>query len=162
MLVPDHRPGWLALSETNERSDGQREVFLCHASGDKREIVSRIFKHLEAKGISCWYDDAEIGWGQGITESVDDGLAKSKFVLVVLSERFLARRWPRRELYAALKLEIEGGETKVLPLLVGTAEQRARILARLPLLAEKKFIEWDGNPQTVYEGLVPVLKKAPR
>ncbi len=129
----------------------KRDVFLCHASEDKAAVLEPLVAALQESGISHWYDEAEIGWGDSITEKVNDGLRSSQFVLVVFSEAFINKKWPKRELNAVLNMEASTGEVKVLPLLFGTEEQRTRIRDAYPILNDKTFMTWDqGIPSIVH------------
>jgi hypothetical protein len=65
-------------------------------------------------------------------------------------------------MYTALHLEVEGEELKVLPLLVGSQEDRRHCLAHLPLLAEKKYLVWENNPEAVYTELAPMIESRRR
>ena len=82
-----------------------RDVFICHASEDKTTVVRPLTKALTEQGISCWLDEAEIKWGDSITKKVNEGLSISRFVIVILSQAFLSKNWPERELNAALNIE---------------------------------------------------------
>ena len=82
-----------------------RDVFICHASEDKKGIVGPIVRALTGAGISVWYDEAEIKWGDSVTQKVNEGLKISRFVIVVLSSSFVKKNWPQRELNAALNVE---------------------------------------------------------
>jgi hypothetical protein len=56
-----------------------RDIFVCHASEDKGDVVRRLAEAFTAAGVSCWYDEAEIQWGDSITQKVNEGLKlKSK------------------------------------------------------------------------------------
>ena len=46
----------------------QRDIFICHASEDKGDIVKPIIEAFEQSGITYWYDEAEIKWGDSITQ----------------------------------------------------------------------------------------------
>ncbi|MCX5845604.1 MAG: toll/interleukin-1 receptor domain-containing protein [Deltaproteobacteria bacterium] len=127
----------------------KRDIFICHASEDKEEIVRPVVEAFSQAGISCWYDEAEIKWGDSITQKVNEGLRISQYVIVVLSSAFLAKKWPQRELNAALNLEASTGDVKVLPLLVGTESEKAAIIAKLPLLNDKRYLPWDGDRKKI-------------
>jgi len=128
-----------------------RDVFLCHASEDKAAVVRILYDALRSAGVSCWLDEAEIVWGDSIADKINDGLRSSQFVIVVLSTAFLSKPWPRRELASALSIESSAGVVRVLPLLVGSSEERKAILTELPLLADKLHLVWDGNARRVAE-----------
>jgi hypothetical protein len=91
-------------------------------------------------GVSYWLDEAEIEWADGITARVNEGLRRSRFVVVFLSDAFVGRGWPEAELGAALSRENAEGRKVVLPVVLGEA---GRILANYPLLRDKAHLHWD-------------------
>ncbi|WHZ25328.1 MAG: hypothetical protein OJF51_000123 [Nitrospira sp.] len=114
-----------------------KDIFICHASKDKEKVAFPLFRAFEDSQISCWYDEAEIRWGDSITEKVNHGMRISTYVLVVLSPAFLETSWPQREMNAALNVEASSGDVKVLPLIVGNAQERETIIKQYPLLNDK-------------------------
>lgn len=130
-----------------------RDVFLCHATEDKQEVVRPLRDALVAAGISCWLDEAEIRWGDGLIDQVNAGLRDSRFVLVVLSTTFMAKPWPRRELASALSGEASSGNVRVLPLLVGVHRESEAILDQLPLLRDKLYLVWEGDAAPVVRAM---------
>ena len=46
--------------------DTMRDIFICHASEDKKEVVRPIVEAFRQAGISVWFDEAEIKWGDSI------------------------------------------------------------------------------------------------
>ncbi len=136
-----------------------RDVFLCHASEDKHSIVRSLHEGLTKSGITCWLDEAEVRWGDSIVEKVQEGLRESQFVIVVLSKTFLAKPWQRRELAAALSVEASTGGVRVLPLLAGDEREKRAILKEFPLLADKLYLVWDGDPSRVIQAMVRRLQK---
>ena len=122
----------------------ERDVFICHASEEKTGVVRPLVEAFQKEGITCWVDEGEIQWGDSITQKVNEGLRISRFVIVVLSEAFIGKNWPERELYAVLNIEASTGVVKVLPLLVGDALARERILRSYPLLNDKYYQVWEG------------------
>lgn len=140
--------------------DALKDVFLSHAGPDKEGIMAHLVAALDAAGITHWYDDREIQWGDSLTAKVDEGLRKCRYVVVVLSPVFLGRPWPERELNAALGLEIGSGRTHVLPLLAGSDHEIKRALERYPLLADKKYLRWLGDAGPIVEALQRRLRPA--
>lgn len=127
-----------------------KDVFICHASEDKEAIVRPLFEALTEAGISCWYDEAEIKWGDSIPRKVNEGLSISRFALLVLSPISAGKNWPQGEMCALLNQEISSGETRILPLLVGTDQDVAEILRLFPLLNDKRYLRWvDGVNEVV-------------
>lgn len=131
----------------------KRDIFICHASEDKEEIVRPVVEAFTQANISCWYDEAEIKWGDSITQKVNEGLSMSRYVIVVFSTSFVEKNWPQRELNSVLNLEASTGEVKVLPLIVGSQREQSDILAKYPLLNDKRYLPWDGNLRKIVEAL---------
>jgi len=130
------------------------DVFISHASEDKEYIVEPLVRVLEQNGISCWYDKRNIGWGDSLIDSISDGLNKSEYVLVVLSQTFVAKGWTNAELNSMLSTEISSEDKKVLPLIVASEEY---ILNKFPLLRDKKYLVWNGRSKHIVDELKKVL-----
>ncbi len=124
-----------------------RDIFVCHASEDKDDVVRLLVKAFTEAGLSCWYDEAEIQWGDSITQKVNEGLASSKFVVVVFSSAFVQKNWPQRELNSVLNQEASSGEVKVLPLLVGTEDDKN----------DKRYLPWDGDVKAIVSAMISRL-----
>jgi len=135
-----------------------RDIFICHAGEDKEEIVRPMVEGFSQSGISCWYDEAEIRWGDSIVQKVNEGLAASRYVVVVFSPNFVQKNWPQRELNAVLNQEASTGEVKVLPLLVGSEEEKRQILKQFPLLNDKRYLPWDGDLRNIVNALLSRLR----
>lgn len=135
-----------------------KDVFICHASEDKLSIVEPLANAILEKGFKVWYDKIEIKWGDSITDKINEGLKNSKYVVLVLSIAFLNKHWPKKEMNAALNLEIGFGNKKILPLIVGNNEERAAILQQIPLQNDKRFLIWNNSTEEVIEALIEVLK----
>ncbi len=85
------------------------DVFISHASEDKKDFVAPLVEALQDAGIRVWYDTLEMEWGKSLREQIDSGIKHSKFAILVLSKNFFAKRWPQRELDGILaKQEITG------------------------------------------------------
>lgn len=134
-----------------------RDVFLCHSSEDKSSVAEPLTRALDEVGISYWYDQAEIKWGDSVTGKVNEGLKSSLYVIVVLSKAFMGKHWPKLELSAALNIEASTGETRVLPLIVGSESECREILKEFPLLNDKRYLVWDGAPKAILDALTSRL-----
>lgn len=134
----------------------KKDVFICHASEDKIDVINPLIENLKDNNISFWVDTLEINWGDSITQKVNDGLKKSTFAIVVLSISFLQKNWPKRELNALLNIEASSGEVKVLPLIYGNSEE---IISELPLINDKKFLSWDDGIDNIIKELLNILNK---
>lgn len=80
------------------RPDVNYDAFICHASEDKNNLVRPLAESLQAMGYAIWYDEFELKVGDSLRRSIDRGLARSRFGIVVLSPSFFAKNWPQYEL----------------------------------------------------------------
>jgi len=121
------------------------DVFICHASEDKDAVVTPLTKALQDSGVQVWVDTEKIAWGDSITKKINEGLAKSQFVVLVLSTSFLKKDWPAKEMNSVLSREIASDVTCALPLIVGDSSDKRVILGTYPLLADKRYEEWSAS-----------------
>lgn len=142
------------LSITVETHKIIRDVFLSHANADKEDYVVPFTKLIEAREISYWLDEAELKWGHSLLKLISQGLERSRFVIVFLSDAFLSRKWPEAELRAALTREIETGEIRVLPVFIANKE---KILELQPFLRDKKYMQWSEGLHAIVDNLECLL-----
>jgi len=90
----------------------QWDVFISHASEDKNSFVRPLAEALQASGLSPWYDETALTVGDSLRRKIDEGLANSRYGIVVLSHSFFAKEWPQQELDGLLGKEVAG--TKVI------------------------------------------------
>ena len=90
------------------------DVFICHTSEDKDEVVRPLAIALRDAGLSVWYDEFELRIGDSLRRKIDKGLANSRFGAVVLSRAFFGRGWPEYEL-DGLVTQALAGEQVLLP-----------------------------------------------
>jgi len=134
-----------------------KDVFICHASEDKSTVVEPLVDALDKAGISFWYSEAEIKWGDSITKKVNYGLKKSRYVIVVLSQAFMAKNWPEREFNAAMNIETTSGKVRVLPLIVGDKSDEKKILLNYPILNDKFYLSWSAGIEVLVKALLDRL-----
>lgn len=118
------------------------DVFISHASEDKVEFVKPLAEALATYGAKVWYDEFTLSVGDSLSRSIDKGLAKCKFGVVVLSTSFLKKDWPEYELKGLTAKEI-GNYKVILPIWHNI--ERNDILAYSPTLADKKAISSSEN-----------------
>jgi len=92
------------------------DLFISHTSDDKDAFVRPLVDRLLGEHLSVWYDEIELRPGDRLIQSIERGLSRSRFGLVVISPAFLARRWPRSELDALTNRELATGESVLLPI----------------------------------------------
>ncbi|MEJ9280985.1 TIR domain-containing protein [Ureibacillus thermosphaericus] len=93
----------------------QYDVFISHASEDKEEFVRPLAERLIEEGLKVWYDEKKLTWGKPTRRSIDQGLANSRFGIVVLSEAFFNKAWTNYELNGLVARHLSG-EDLILPI----------------------------------------------
>ncbi len=91
------------------------DVFISHASEDKGSFVEPLAKALKEAGLKIWYDRFELKLGDSLRVKIDQGLASSRYGVVVLSKDFFAKNWPKTELDALVTRENSEGKKVILP-----------------------------------------------
>jgi RNA-directed DNA polymerase len=133
------------------------DIFISHASEDKEAVARPIFEACRALGLKAFMDEAHIGWGQNFATKINTALGAARTVLAIVSSNSVAKEWPVQEVNAALALE-NSGQKKVVPLIVGKPD-----LSRLPLIAAKDCLAWNGDAKAVAKRLQAAAKgDAPR
>ena len=98
------------------------DVFISHASEDKNTFVRPFAQALDQLGVKVWYDEFTLRPGDSLSTSIDKGLARSRFGLVVISESFIGKQWTERELQGLVAGTI-AGETTILPIWLGVSHK---------------------------------------
>lgn len=91
-------------------------VFLSHSSADK-ELVLKVIEAFKEANLLYWVDHEQIKFGDGIVAKIEEGLQKSQYVVVCLSENLITSGWCRAEYGAILYREFSGDTSRrVIPL----------------------------------------------
>ncbi|MDP8904447.1 MAG: DUF1883 domain-containing protein [Chloroflexota bacterium] len=110
----DYQAGMGDLDEVVE--DKEFDVFISHASEDKDAVVRPLAQALSARNVSVWYDEVVLKIGDSLRRTIDRGLMRSRFGVVVLSPAFFGRGWPNYELDGLATREVSGGRQIILPI----------------------------------------------
>jgi len=114
------------------------DLFVSHASEDKDPFVRPLVAALHDYHLEIWFDETTLQVGDSLVQSIERGLARSRFGIVVLSPAFFAKRWPRAELDALTNRELATGERVLLPIWLGVTADEIRHYS--PLLADRYAI----------------------
>jgi hypothetical protein len=117
------------------------DVFISHASEDKEDFVRPLAQALAQLGVKVWYDEYSLELGQSLSRSIDKGLAGSKFGLVVLSQSFISKKWPERELQGLVARQMVE-QIVILPIWLGVSQQE--VLEFSPPLADTIALRVSG------------------
>lgn len=125
-----------AMFENEDGVGNAREwdVFISHATEDKDEVVRPLAHALQQAGLRVWYDEFELRIGSSLRRKIDEGLARSRFGIVVLSHSFFAKNWSQYELDGLVTREMTG-EQIILPLWHKIT--KAEVIDYSPSLADK-------------------------
>lgn len=134
------------------------DVFISYASEDRAAVALPLAKALQNSGLAVWYDEFELHVGDSLTRTIDAGLAKSHFGVVVLSQQFFAKEWPRKELDALLSRESDG--TKVVLPVWHSVDAKA-VAAHSAILASRYAARTDDGLDSVVRRLLDSIGRAP-
>ena len=110
------------------------DVFISHASEDKDALVRPLAESLRTKGLRVWFDDFELRIGSSLRQTIDLGIARSRFGVVVFSQAFFSKGWPAYELDGIVTRSVSG-EQDILPIWHGVTKQE--VIDFSPSLADK-------------------------
>jgi hypothetical protein len=116
------------------------DLFISYASEDK-EFVRPLAEALRSAGVSVWYDETELHFGDSLVERINAGLSGADFAIVVLSEHFLSKKWPQKELDALLTGERDRGVPRILPVWHGITAKQVR--SSSPIIADRHAVSSD-------------------
>lgn len=105
----------LGESQLMQHRDFDFDAFISHASEDKNDFVRPLVEELVSRDLRIWYDEHSLDVGHSLRESIDAGLAKSRFGIVIISQAFLRKNWTQRELNGLVARQMEGARV-ILPI----------------------------------------------
>lgn len=119
------------------------DIFISHASEDKKDFVRPLAKYLRGNRIKVWYDEFTLKIGDSLREKIDDGIKKSKFGIIVLSPNFLKKKWTKKELIGLFSKEIYSNEDILIPIWLNITPEQ--IFEFSPMLSDKVGLVVNNN-----------------
>lgn len=111
-----------------------KDFFICHAHEDKAEVARPLADLLVAEGYSVWLDEYELRVGDSLRRKIDEGIASSRFGVVILSRHFFEKNWPQLE-FGGMVARGEGPYgIGILPVWHDITQEE--LAARSPMLAD--------------------------
>lgn len=153
MLKIVDTPVLSSVFESHEEYD----AFISHAWEDKKGFVDTLVAEMENAGLTVWYDTTKVGWGDSLRKSIDEGLKKSKFGIIVLSPNYIAegKYWTKAELDGLFQLESINGKT-ILPIWYNLNKED--VINFSPIIADRKAIKTaDMTPREIALELAALL-----
>jgi hypothetical protein len=127
------------------------DFFISHVSEDKEEIARPLADSLNSRGLMVWYADYSLKLGSNLRESIDYGLARSRFGIVIVSSHFLEKHWPQEELNDLATREVNG-KNVILPVWHGVGFQE--VFEYSPVLADRVAISTDKGLDYVVQRML--------
>jgi len=119
-----------------------KDVFLSHNRADKpwaRELGRRIeLEEFSGRRMTVFLDAWDIDPGENFVSRIDEGLAQSRFVALVLSPEMLASDWCRLETTATLATDPMNRKGRLIPLLL-------KKTTLPPILSVFNYIDFTGD-----------------
>ncbi|MXW65945.1 MAG: toll/interleukin-1 receptor domain-containing protein [Gemmatimonadales bacterium] len=116
------------------------DVFVSYASEDGEAVAHPLAQLLAELDLRVWMDRTELRIGDRIRRKIDEGLAKCRYGIVILSPDFLAKEYPQRELDGLANREHDGRKV-ILPVWYGVDADDIRRFS--PTLADRFAAQWD-------------------
>lgn len=132
------------------------DVFICHASEDKDSFVRPLAELLKENHLEVWYDEFSLSVGDSLRVSIDKGLLKSRYGIVVLSPEFFKKRWTERELNGLVAREMADEMDLILPIWHNLSKDE--LLEYSPPLADKVALDSKHGVEYVCDELKKKLR----
>jgi hypothetical protein len=131
------------------------DFFICHANEDKEELARPLADALNAKGLIVWYADYSVKAGDNLIKSIDYGLARSRFGIIIISGLFLKKQWTQEALNDLATREV-GGKKAILPIWHKVGFQE--VFGYSAVLADRVAISTDKGLAYVVQRILDVAK----
>lgn len=131
------------------------DVFISHASEDKEPFVRELANKLKENRVEVWYDEFSLKVGNSLRRSIDLGLSKSRYGIVVLSPHFFKRQWANWELDGLVARQNAHESELILPIWYNVG--RSEILEYSPSLADKVAIQASVGIVQVVDKILEVI-----
>lgn len=133
------------------------DVFISHAGEDKETVARPLAERLQARGLTVWFDAHTLTVGDNLRQCIDDGLANSRFGIVILSKSFFQKEWPQKELEGLVARE-DGSQKVILP--IWHELTRAEVARYSPILAGKVAARSSDGFDAVVSAILASIDKA--
>src|SRR5262249_50895054 len=136
----------------NEPETFDFDVFLSHSSKDK-PAVRKLAKRLKRDGLKVWFDEWTIGPGEPIFAKVQEGLERSRILILFMSRNSFGSDWatlqhqplpfraPRNRKPRFIPLRLDDGPIPV-------------------VLRQFKYIDWQPPARGAYQNLLRACQAA--
>lgn len=105
------------------------DVFISYASEDKEAIAYPLAEELKRNGYRVWFDEFSMSVGDSLRRSIDKGMVKSKFGIVIFSKSFFRKGWTNYELDGLVEMNINAPGT-LLPIWLNVSKKEVAEYSR--------------------------------
>jgi len=110
------------------------DIFLSHAGEQYESHALPLYNALTSRGLRVWLYGAQALMAREVRVQIEDGLQRSRFVLALVSQDYLAKGWPQTELSVALSEQV-GKQREVLLLVLFPDVTAASLKSFSPIAA---------------------------
>ena len=122
-----------------DKVDNRFDVFISHANKDKIDYVEELKNEIKNLGVNVFYDKEIIDWGDNWKQVILNGIEKSRFAIIVISNNFFGREWTDKELKMFLEKQNKNEQKIILPILYNVTPEE--VFKMYPELEEIQFIK---------------------
>lgn len=97
------------------------QVFLSYVSSDK-PAARFIADALRQSGVSTWFDEWEIHFGDSLLKRIESAAESSDYILLLLSPAAVGSDWVQKEINFALSRELKERAIRLVPVLVADCD----------------------------------------
>lgn len=118
------------------------DAFISYAIEDQASFVRDLAAMLSRLGLAIWYAETALQIGDSLTDSINRGLAGSRYGIAVVSRNFISKPWPKWELAGLVNRQNHEEQNVILPIWHGVTKDD--VLNFSPPLADL----WALNTET--------------
>lgn len=127
------------------------DIFISHASEDKDSLARPLSNALSRKGLLVWFDEQVLKLGDSLQSRIDDGLARSRIGVVILSKHFFKKQWTKKELNGLFALSVGKGR-RIIPVWHEISIQT--VLENSPMLADSLAIQSTHGVEAISDAIL--------
>jgi TIR domain len=154
-VLSERESGQLTQQLRTESKETLWDAFISHASEDNESFVRPLAEALQVADLRIWYDEFSLRVGDSLRRSIDKGLSRARYGIVVFSPYFFAKEWPQKELDGLVAREI-AGQKVILP--VWHNVDRDDVCRFSPTLVDRVATLSQKGMQRVVQDLLAVIK----
>lgn len=130
------------------------DVFICHASEDKKLVADPLAEKLRDLGLVVWYDKFSLGWGDKLMKKINEGILNSKLGIIIFSHKFFEKKWAQLELDGLVE-RLNLDERELLPLRYNLSVEELK--EYLPILSGILSRSWEDGIDNLSKEILEIV-----